>query len=97
MPVQVRPADRAYRIMALASVCKTIRELRSCSVQSAWGCAGTPVQNSMEELFGIMNVLDDDKYSDEADFLARFGKGMPTPKQVQDLQVTPSSARLHAS
>ena len=43
-----------------------------------------------------MNVLDADKYSDEADFLARFGKGMPTPGQVQDLQVTPSAALLHA-
>ena len=78
--------------VALASVCDTIRQLRSGSVQSAWGCAGTPVQNSMEELFGIMNVLDADKYSDEADFLARFGKGMPTPQQVQDLQVTPRTA-----
>ena len=91
MPMHVRPADRDYRIVVIAIVCETIRELRSCSVQSAWGCAGTPVQNSMEELFGIMNVLDDDKYSDEADFLARFGKGMPTPEQVQDLQVLPSA------
>ena len=46
----------------------------------------------MEELFGIMNVLDPDKYADEDDFLARFGKGMPTPEQVQDLQVTPGAA-----
>ena len=50
------------------------------------------MQNSMEELFGIMNVLDPDKYSDEDSFLARFGKGMPTPDQVQDLQVPPSAA-----
>lgn len=47
------------------------------------------MQNSMEELFGIMNVLDSDKYSDEGDILARFGKGMPTAEQVQTLQVGP--------
>ena len=50
------------------------------------------MQNSMQELFGIMNVLDADKYADEGDFLARFGKGMPTPEQVQDLQVAPPAA-----
>lgn len=48
---------------------------------------GTPVQNSMEELFGILNVLDPNKYDDEDEFLERFGKGMPTLEQVQDLQV----------
>ena len=78
--------------ITLVSVCDTIMQLKFCSVQRARGCAGTPVQNSMDELFGIMNVLDADKYSDEADFLARFGKGMPTPEQVQDLQVMPSAA-----
>ena len=48
------------------------------------------MQNSMEELYGIMNVLDPAKWSDEEDFLARFGKGMPTFEQVQDLQVLTS-------
>ena len=55
------------------------------------GCAGTPVQNSMEELFGIMNVLDPAIWDDEDEFLERFGKGMPTPEQVQELQVSPSA------
>ena len=45
------------------------------------------MQNSMEELFGIVNVLDPNKYDDEDEFLERFGKGMPTLEQVQDLQV----------
>ncbi len=45
------------------------------------------MQNSMEELFGILNVLDPEQYDDEDDFLERFGKGMPTLEQVQDLQV----------
>lgn len=46
------------------------------------------MQNSMGELFGIMNVLDPEKWDDEGDFLARFGKEMPTAEQVQDLQVS---------
>ena len=45
------------------------------------------MQNSMEELFGILNVLDPEKYDDEDEFLERFGRGMPTLEQVQDLQV----------
>ena len=35
-----------------------------------------------------MNVLDPAEWNDEDDFLARFGKGMPTFEQVQDLQVS---------
>lgn len=49
--------------------------------------AGTPVQNSTADLFGIMNVLDPGTYPDEDAFLERFGRGMPTPEQVADLQV----------
>ena len=51
------------------------------------------MQNSMGELFGIMNVLNPDEYGDEEEFLERFGKDMPTPEQVQALQVR--SAREH--
>ena len=45
------------------------------------------MQNSTADLFGIMNVLDPGRYPDEEEFLERFGKGMPTPEQVADLQV----------
>lgn len=44
----------------------------------------------MDELFGILNVLDPEHYGDEEEFLERFGKGMPTLQQVQDLQVRSS-------
>ncbi len=37
-----------------------------------------------------MNVLDPATWDDEEDFLERFGKGMPTAEQVQELQVSPS-------
>ena len=48
------------------------------------------MQNSMGELFGIMNVLNPDEYGNEEEFLDRFGKEMPTPVQVQALQVRSS-------
>ena len=51
--------------------------------------AGTPVQNNMRELFGLMNLLDDEKYGDEEDFFEKFGgdKDAITLEQVQALQV----------
>ena len=53
--------------------------------------AGTPVQNNMRELFGLMNLLDNEKYADEDDFFERFGgdKEAITLPQVQALQVSP--------
>jgi len=51
--------------------------------------AGTPVQNNMRELFGLMNLLDDEKYGDEEDFFEKFGgdKEAISLEQVQALQV----------
>ncbi|CAK0786707.1 hypothetical protein CVIRNUC_009921 [Coccomyxa viridis] len=77
-------ADEAHRFKSVSGQTRSV--ITRMDVMWKLLLTGTPVQNSMEELFGIMNVLDADKYSDEADFLARFGKGMPTPQQVQDLQ-----------
>jgi hypothetical protein len=42
------------------------------------------VQNNMRELFGILNLLNPEEFSSEADFLEEFGDervGM-TPEQV---------------
>jgi superfamily II DNA or RNA helicase len=49
---------------------------------------GTPVQNNMRELYGLLNLLDNVTYASEADFLNRFGDertGM-SPQQVRELQ-----------
>lgn len=35
--------------------------------------AGTPIQNNMRELFGIMSLLDPERWDDEVEFLERFG------------------------
>ena len=45
----------------------------------------------MRELFGLMNLLDNEKYADEDDFFERFGgdKEAITLPQVQALQVSP--------
>ena len=34
---------------------------------------GTPVQNCVRELFSLLNVIDADTYSDEFQFLERYG------------------------
>ena len=54
--------------------------------------AGTPVQNNMRELFGLMNLLDDEKYGDEEEFFEKFGgdKEAISLEQVQALQVDQS-------
>ena len=59
-------------------------------VSSCLSYAGTPVQNNMRELFGLMNLLDDEKYADEDDFFEQFGGGKEeiTLEQVQALQVS---------
>ena len=46
----------------------------------------------MRELFGLMNLLDNEKYADEDDFFERFGgdKEAITLPQVQALQVSPA-------
>ena len=52
--------------------------------------AGTPIQNNMEELYGIMSLLDPDEFGEEAEFLERYGgsreQPMPSAEQVVALQ-----------
>lgn len=50
---------------------------------------GTPVQNNMRDLFGIMNLLNPDKWSYEEDFFELYGGGaeVSTVEQIRALQV----------
>ena len=43
----------------------------------------------MTELYGLMNLLDDEKYADEEEFLENFGGGKDgiSLEQIQALQV----------
>lgn len=46
--------------------------------------AGTPVQNNLEEVFGLLNVLDPEFYFELDDFMDQFGgRGTPTLEQVK--------------
>lgn len=49
---------------------------------------GTPIQNNVRELYGLLNLLEPSRYDDEDDFLDRFGRDTSamTPEQVKDLQ-----------
>ena len=53
----------------------------------------------MTELYGLMNLLDPEKYEDEEDFLENFGGGKDgiSLEQVQALQVTSLDARIACS
>lgn len=52
------------------------------------------MQNNMGELFGLMNLLDSEKYACEEEFLENFGGGKDgiSLEQVQALQVCSCSA-----
>ena len=49
----------------------------------------------MKEVFGIMNLLDPERYDDEEDFYENFGGDAETPtvEQVRALQVSTQAAR----
>ena len=53
--------------------------------------AGTPVQNNLGELFGLLNLLDPDRWDDEDDFFelfgGRVGHAKSTPEQIFALRV----------
>ncbi|KAH7617240.1 putative Chromodomain-helicase-DNA-binding protein 7 [Nannochloris sp. 'desiccata'] len=78
--------DEAHRMKTVGSSTRTaIAEL-----DMGWLLllTGTPVQNNMRELYGLLNLVDNVAYRYEADFLKKFGDertGM-SPQQVRELQ-----------
>ena len=73
-------------------IAKVVREQPMIIILLSWldhACAGTPVQNNMRELWGIMSLLDPDNFGDEAQFEEQYGGDdePPTVAQIQDLQV----------
>ena len=45
------------------------------------------MQNSMADLFGVMNILDPATYNSQEDFFRLYGWKVPTAEQVLALQV----------
>ncbi|KAK9833308.1 hypothetical protein WJX81_005199 [Elliptochloris bilobata] len=66
------------------------RVIEALSIKWLLLLTGTPIQNNMAELHGIMSLLDAEEFGDEDDFLERYGGGranpMPDPEQVHALQ-----------
>lgn len=62
---------------------------------------GTPVQNNLRELWGIMSLLDPAQYGDEEEFYHNFGGRLrgpdPTADQVRDVQVCHVLSRILGS
>jgi len=57
---------------------------------------GTPVQNNMRELWGIMSLLDRRRFGSEAAFLESYGGAAsidPTIDEILKLQVSDSNDR----
>jgi SNF2 family DNA or RNA helicase len=83
--------DEAHRLKNTKSAVRS--SIRALSTRFTLLLTGTPIQNNMAELFSIMNLVNERKFPDLADFLARFGDPVPTPDQLRDLQVRPCCAR----
>ncbi|KAL0028186.1 hypothetical protein WJX79_000439 [Trebouxia sp. C0005] len=78
--------DEAHRLKNTTS--DTRAAVAGMTIQWLLLLTGTPVQNNMRELFGLMNLLDDEKYGDEEEFFEKFGgdKDAISLEQVQALQ-----------
>lgn len=78
--------DEAHRMKGTKGATRTC--IAGIECQWILLLTGTPVQNNVKELFGLLNLLDPKQYSDEDEFLNRFGRSADkmTPSQVHDLQ-----------
>ncbi|KAL3151223.1 hypothetical protein ABBQ38_013064 [Trebouxia sp. C0009 RCD-2024] len=78
--------DEAHRLKNTTS--DTRAAVAGMSIQWLLLLTGTPVQNNMRELFGLMNLLDDGTHRSEDEFFEKFGgdKEAITLQQVQALQ-----------
>ncbi len=78
--------DEAHRMKGTKSATRTA--IAGIPCQWILLLTGTPVQNNIKELFGILNLLDDQTFADEDEFLDRYGRSADkmTPEQVVALQ-----------
>ena len=77
--------DEAHRLKN--SDTKLVRSLRSLGAVHCTLLTGTPVQNDVNELLGLMSFLDDDAFGGgrREELLERFGS-ISRPEQVEELQ-----------
>ncbi|KAJ9048377.1 hypothetical protein DSO57_1035664 [Entomophthora muscae] len=84
-PISWRVAvfDEAHRLKNRNS--KALETLKLYKLEHRVLLTGTPLQNSVTELFSLLNFLDCERFPSEADFLKEFGD-LKTSAEVTELQ-----------
>ncbi|KAM8961534.1 chromodomain-helicase-DNA-binding protein 8 isoform 1-T1 [Pelodytes ibericus] len=75
--------DEAHRLKNRN--CKLLDSLKHMDLEHKVLLTGTPLQNTVEELFSLLHFLEPTQFSSEAEFLKDFGD-LKTEEQVQKLQ-----------
>ncbi|RKP40233.1 SNF2 family N-terminal domain-containing protein, partial [Dimargaris cristalligena] len=75
--------DEAHRLKNKAS--KVLEFLNDYSFEHRLLLTGTPLQNSMHELFSLLNFLQPDRFDDEAAFLTDYGS-LKSKEEVDRIQ-----------
>uniref|UniRef100_A0A7N6B9N4 DNA helicase n=1 Tax=Anabas testudineus TaxID=64144 RepID=A0A7N6B9N4_ANATE len=75
--------DEAHRLKNRN--CKLLEGLKMMDMEHKVLLTGTPLQNTVEELFSLLNFLEPDRFPSEQTFMTEFGD-LKTEEQVQKLQ-----------
>uniref|UniRef100_A0AAY4AQT5 DNA helicase n=1 Tax=Denticeps clupeoides TaxID=299321 RepID=A0AAY4AQT5_9TELE len=75
--------DEAHRLKNRN--CKLLEGLKLMDMEHKVLLTGTPLQNTVEELFSLLNFLEPDRFPSENTFMQEFGD-LKTEEQVQKLQ-----------
>ncbi|KAJ1656324.1 hypothetical protein IWQ61_004080 [Dispira simplex] len=83
IPWRVAVFDEAHRLKNKAS--KVLDMLRTYHMEHRLLLTGTPLQNSIHELFSLLNFLQPERFYDEAEFIAEYGS-LTTKEEVDRIQ-----------
>ncbi|XP_051785343.1 chromodomain-helicase-DNA-binding protein 7 isoform X2 [Erpetoichthys calabaricus] len=75
--------DEAHRLKNRN--CKLLEGLKMMDLEHKVLLTGTPLQNTVEELFSLLNFLEPERFPSETTFMQEFGD-LKTEEQVQKLQ-----------
>lgn len=75
--------DEAHRLKNRN--CKLLEELKTLDMEHRVLLTGTPLQNSVEELFSLLNFLEPSTFPSHMAFLQQFGD-LKTEEQVEQLK-----------
>ncbi|XP_061695870.1 chromodomain-helicase-DNA-binding protein 7 isoform X2 [Syngnathoides biaculeatus] len=75
--------DEAHRLKNRN--CKLLEGLKMMDMEHKVLLTGTPLQNTVEELFSLLNFLEPERFPSEQTFMTEFGD-LKTEEQVQNLQ-----------